>query len=284
MSSSSFQSKKGVASLRSSIIPLQGEMIWTTDTHELFMGDGVTPGGIVPTNLAGYPVAAASISARNSLSTRIAGMSVRVTSNGINYGLLGGTSNANWNSALSVQLKDTISSLSLINGADLTNNTPFYVRGQSTIDDGGEGDFYFNSSSSATADGIDVALPADAVGRFLRKRLGRVRLAAATPSSIKDGDLWYDASSKNIFSRLDGSNVRLNHDPRINTAIELKAIPSSSKNTFVALLGIDAPFDFGGGLYSYVLGTASSDEPRIYLPNDYASASVANKGYWQKFI
>ena len=46
--------KKGLNSDRTSIIPTLGEPIYTTDTNELYIGDGVTPGGIsVNSNASG---------------------------------------------------------------------------------------------------------------------------------------------------------------------------------------------------------------------------------------
>ena len=41
------QFRKGPESSRSSITPLMGEPLWTTDTNVLYIGNGVSPGGVV---------------------------------------------------------------------------------------------------------------------------------------------------------------------------------------------------------------------------------------------
>ncbi len=38
----------GVEANRTSFTPLQGELLWVTDTKEMYVGDGVTPGGVSP--------------------------------------------------------------------------------------------------------------------------------------------------------------------------------------------------------------------------------------------
>jgi hypothetical protein len=40
-----FQIRRGTNAQRLTIIPLQGELIYTTDTKELYVGDGTTTGG-----------------------------------------------------------------------------------------------------------------------------------------------------------------------------------------------------------------------------------------------
>ena len=40
------QLRRGTDAERSTITPVEGEPLWTTDTHVLYVGDGVTPGGI----------------------------------------------------------------------------------------------------------------------------------------------------------------------------------------------------------------------------------------------
>ena len=41
------QFRRGTDAQLSSITPLAGEPIWTTDTRKLYVGDGVTPGGFL---------------------------------------------------------------------------------------------------------------------------------------------------------------------------------------------------------------------------------------------
>ena len=38
--------KRGLEIDRTTFVPLAGEVIWCTDTKKVFIGDGVTPGGI----------------------------------------------------------------------------------------------------------------------------------------------------------------------------------------------------------------------------------------------
>lgn len=100
--------------------------------------------------------------------SRTEGMRVFVLSNGVEYSLSGGILNANWTSAHVVQVKATIAALTSLNGADITNGTTFYVRGYYATGDGGEGHFYYSSSSSATAYAGCVISPGDSTGRFFR--------------------------------------------------------------------------------------------------------------------
>ena len=41
-----FQIRRGTNAQRLTIIPLQGELIFTTDTKALYVGDGTTAGGV----------------------------------------------------------------------------------------------------------------------------------------------------------------------------------------------------------------------------------------------
>jgi Major tropism determinant N-terminal domain len=44
--SQKIQIRRGVEAQRASITPDTGELLFTTDNHELFVGDGATPGGL----------------------------------------------------------------------------------------------------------------------------------------------------------------------------------------------------------------------------------------------
>jgi Major tropism determinant N-terminal domain len=45
----SLEFRRGADAARIGITPASGEPLWTTDTHKLYVGDGVTPGGILVT-------------------------------------------------------------------------------------------------------------------------------------------------------------------------------------------------------------------------------------------
>ena len=49
------QLRRGTAAgrLTSGVVPAQGELLWTTDDNNLYMGDGVTEGGILVTGKLG---------------------------------------------------------------------------------------------------------------------------------------------------------------------------------------------------------------------------------------
>lgn len=117
-----------------------------------------------------------SVTARNAITSarRTQGMSVRVSATGIEYILSGGILDANWVSNHKVHQIETMSALALIPGADVTNGTVFYVKGYYSAGDGGEGEFVYNSSSTATAYAGCVVSPSDATGRFLRVVKGAV--------------------------------------------------------------------------------------------------------------
>ena len=45
------QIRRGTESLRTTINPAQGEIIYTTDTKKMYIGDGITAGGTPVTSL-----------------------------------------------------------------------------------------------------------------------------------------------------------------------------------------------------------------------------------------
>ena len=47
------QVKRGTDAARQTITPVEGELIYTTDTKEVYVGDGSTVGGIVVGGAAG---------------------------------------------------------------------------------------------------------------------------------------------------------------------------------------------------------------------------------------
>lgn len=68
-----------------------------------------------------------------------------------------------------VVVKSTVAALSPLNGASLTNGAEIYVKGFSSTGDGGEGNFYYDSGSAASAVAGIVIVPADNIGRIIRK-------------------------------------------------------------------------------------------------------------------
>lgn len=119
----------------------------------------------------GY-MAVADNTARDAITTdrRTYGMLVYVIATGIMYTLGPGLTNGDWSvSNRGVQVVSTVASLAALTGASIPNGTEFYVRCFATVGDGGEGYFYYDSGSSATAYTGCVVAPADATGRFLRK-------------------------------------------------------------------------------------------------------------------
>ena len=47
------QIRRGLAAARTSITPLEGELLYTTDTKQIYVGDGTTPGGNIVTGSGG---------------------------------------------------------------------------------------------------------------------------------------------------------------------------------------------------------------------------------------
>lgn len=87
--------------------------------------------------------------------------------------------------------------------------------------------------------------------------------------------------SYNIITPIDSEIYGLLQQIAKDTIADLRAIPSSTKNSLVALRGGEAVNDGGGGFWTWTIGTATTDEPRIVLPNDYLTAG-SNQGYWTK--
>jgi hypothetical protein len=87
--------------------------------------------------------------------------------------------------------------------------------------------------------------------------------------------------SYNIITPIDSEIYGLLQQIAKDTIADLRAIPSSTKNSLVALRGGEAVNDGGGGFWTWKTGTATADEPLIVLPNDYLTAG-SNQGYWTK--
>lgn len=51
---SSLRLKRGTEAQRLSVTPLDGELIYTTDTRHFYVGNGVTPGGVLVVGQSGY--------------------------------------------------------------------------------------------------------------------------------------------------------------------------------------------------------------------------------------
>jgi parallel beta-helix repeat protein len=159
----------------------------------------------------------ADITARNNIPSgrRKEGMKVYVLSNGVEYTLGSGLLDADWsvskNSALSL---DTVADLAALSGTGLPNKAWFHVSGRLAAFDGGGGWFWYDSSSSVTADGSMVVAPASGPGRIFREWDG-------TPINI----LWFGANpAKNVSGTLTAPST--DNAVPINAAINFAAAPT----------------------------------------------------------
>lgn len=119
----------------------------------------------------------ANIAARNAIpeGRRKAGMRVYVEDTGIEYTLGDDLGDGDWAvSNRGAQVVSTVAAFDSLAGANVPNGTEFYAKGFSSTGDGGEGPFYFDSSSSATAVAGIIAVPSDNTGRFIRKTSDRI--------------------------------------------------------------------------------------------------------------
>lgn len=108
---------------------------------------------------------------------RNSGMRVYVRNTGITYVLGPALTNGSWTvDNRGQQVVDTVSALAALPGATIPNGTEFYVRCYATIGDGGEGSFWFDNTSAATAVPGMVIAPASGTGRFFRKYNGEVNV------------------------------------------------------------------------------------------------------------
>jgi hypothetical protein len=73
---------------------------------------------------------------------------------------------------------------------------------------------------------------------------------------------------------------------RADTLALMRDVPSSALNRICFLVGNDSAYDGGGGVYAWEVDPteAAVDGPMTdVVPNDRASVSSANKGYWKQF-
>ena len=73
---------------------------------------------------------------------------------------------------------------------------------------------------------------------------------------------------------------------RADTLALMRDVPSTATNRFCFLVGNDSAYDGGGGVYAWEIDPTSAavDGPMTdIVPNDRASVSSGNKGYWKKF-
>lgn len=73
---------------------------------------------------------------------------------------------------------------------------------------------------------------------------------------------------------------------RADTLALMRDVPSSALNRFCFLVGNDSAYDGGGGVYAWEVDptAVAVDTPMTdIIPNDRASVSSGNKGYWKKF-
>ncbi len=114
----------------------------------------------------------ADITERNGIPAgrRKEGMKVFVVSNGTEYTLGSGLLDADWVVSKSgTRVVPLWSDLSAIAAAGIPNGTAFRVLGRAAVGDGGEGNYWYDSSSSITVIPGLVITPASGGGRFLRE-------------------------------------------------------------------------------------------------------------------
>lgn len=129
------------------------------------------PSHIAEYGKGGY-MAVADNAARDAIvaARRTYGMQVYVIATGITYIMGPGLSNGEWSvSNRGAQIVDDVAALAALTGSSIANGTEFHVRSYNSIGDGGEGDFYYDSGSSASAVAGVIVVPAGSVGRFIRK-------------------------------------------------------------------------------------------------------------------
>lgn len=97
------------------------------------------------------------------------GMRVYVISNGTEYMLGSGLTNSDWTVTKNgARIVTSWASLSGMAAAGIPNGTEFFAQSRAAIGDGGEGMYWYDSSSSITAIPGLVIAPASGGGRFLR--------------------------------------------------------------------------------------------------------------------
>jgi hypothetical protein len=137
---------------------------------------------VYPTHDAKYGVggyrAVPTISDRNSITPerRSHGMKVFVTSTSSEYVLGPGLLNSDWQFVKSYPVVyPTWASLAAVNGANLADSTEIFVQGRVAVGDAGAGAYWYSSSSTVSAISGLVIIPADGVGRFLRRYGNEIR-------------------------------------------------------------------------------------------------------------
>lgn len=101
---------------------------------------------------------------------RTAGMRVYDRTTGIVYILGPSLTNGDWSvDNRGPQVVDNWATLAALNGSTIPNGTEFYARSKSTVGDGGQGNYYFDNSASATTVNGYIIAPGSGSGRFVRK-------------------------------------------------------------------------------------------------------------------
>jgi hypothetical protein len=83
-----------------------------------------------------------------------------------------------------------------------------------------------------------------------------------------------------------GSGGTSGYLPPAANLTAMRAVTSKSTNQVCVLLGEVSAYDGGGGFYAWEIDPTSAavDAPMTdIVPNDRASVSTGNKGYWKKF-
>jgi hypothetical protein len=85
-----------------------------------------------------------------------------------------------------------VSDVTSLKAVDVSEFTTCYLRGTTTVDDGGQGHFYYDSSSTATSDDISIITPTSGTGRWLRLNVDTLDLEDQSITQAKFG--WYPLS------------------------------------------------------------------------------------------
>lgn len=207
---------------------------------------------------------------------RKSGMRVYVEDTGVEYTLGPGLGDGDWEvSNRGHQIVDDVSVFGTLAGASLLNGTEFYAKGYASANDGGEGEFYYNSGSSATpVQGIVIAT-SDNTGRIIRKLGGRginVRWTGAKGDASTDDTAAFQAAIDYAESLSVVPTVFVPEGDYVISGIEL----SKASLRGISQSGMyNRTFSFkGGARLTHKIG-ATSDLITIY-PEHMTGIEVSN--------
>lgn len=297
--------RKGTTSDRANVIFSEGELVYTTDTKELYIGDGSTSGGkLVGRSFAGSasdittlaPVVENGL-AFDSDNNKLYRLNVNDGSSISDWELIGGVYTAA-DSTISISPTNQIS-VNLLSGGNLDNsilNTPLYFDGSNVISLSSsiEVDYVRPKNTSAltlhpslSVNGLNYNFPdTNNVGGFLRVVNGtgdlvwdNVPLSAVSTKTITvNYPLTATANGADVTGTAVNpltANLVIGTSPALSS-YNIWARWSATSNTMIAGVGIDNIVRNSRGNYTI---TYSSTMPSLY---PYGSAQIIGpsaKGY-----